>query len=343
MESRMEAVLKPVRELGELRPEIPQFLFSDSIWFPSSLALRKEVLKHKKKSPNDTEIDFVLNSPGGFPGDAYRIIRALRTDFKIVNIIVPFWAKSAATLLSLGASKLIVNDWAEFGPIDIQVPKPRPDSPKPDYESALNDEFSLKLLEGRAQELFKKMFIDYHQSENIPIEQNSLSCHLMQYLPNFYKPLLDQLNPYKLGEKKRSLEISVKYAKRILAQYNSLTTEEASSLTDYLVHECPDHGYNVDYTLLSVFLPNIVLAKKIGPEYDAKLDELSMHFMDSKEPDEYIGFVYGAKPATPAGAVPATTKITTASASEIEDSNGQKEADGSKPIQPVPAHARVSN
>lgn len=337
----MEAVLKLVRELGELR-SLPQLLFSDSVWFHSSLALRKEILKHKKEAPNDAEIDFVLNSPGGLPADAYRIIRALRTGFKTVNIVVPFWAKSAATLLSLGASRLIVNDWAEFGPIDLQVPKTKPDSPKPDYESALNDEFSLKLLEGRAQELYKKMFVDYHQSESIPIERNDLSCHLVKYLPEFYKPLLDQLNPYKLGEKKRSLEISVKYAKRILAQYNSLSTDEANSLTDYLVHECPDHGYNVDYALLSVFLPNIQLAKKISPEYDAKLDELSMHFMESKEADEYIGFV-GPKPAASTGAVPPAPKVTTTSVSESEDSNGQKEPDGSKPIQPIPAHARVSS
>jgi hypothetical protein len=219
----MDAVFKLVRELGELRPNIPQLLFSESVWFGTSLKLRKEIIKHREKFPNNTEIDFVLNSPGGMPGDAYRIIRALRTNFKTVNIIVPFWAKSAATLLSLGASQLIVNSWAEFGPIDIQVPKEKRDSPRYDYESALNDEFSLKLIESRAQELYKKMFVDFHQSDSIPIERNELSSQLMGYLPNFYKPLLEQLNPYKLGEKKRSLEISVKYAKRILAQYNSLT------------------------------------------------------------------------------------------------------------------------
>jgi hypothetical protein len=336
----MDALLKLVKELGAIR-NVPQFLFSESIWYSTSLAVRKAIAEHRKKSPGDTEIDFILQSSGGMPGDGYRIIRALRTSFKTVNIVVPFWAKSAATLVSLGASKLIVNDWADFGPIDIQVPKPKEDSPEFDYESALNDESSLELIEGRAQELYKKMFIDFHRSKHIPISRNALSSDLIEYLPKFYQPLLTQLSPYKLGEKKRQLEISTKYANRILVQYNSLNEEQRLSLIDYLVHDCPEHGYVIDYPVLSLFLPNIVMATKIGVDYAAKLDELSLFLMEAKADEKYIGFVYGLKPAASAAAAPAAGATTVTSKTIVggEDSDGQKEAPAAKPVAPEKAKA----
>lgn len=332
----MDALIKLIKELGAIR-NVPQFLFSESIWFQTSVAVRKAIIEHKKKSPTDTEVDFILQSAGGNPGDGYRIIRALRTNFKTVNVIVPFWAKSAATLMSLGASKLIVNEWADFGPIDIQIPKPKEDSPEFDYESALNDESSLELIEGRAQELYKKMFIDLHRSKHIPISRNDLSRHLIEYLPKFYEPLLSQLSPYKLGEKKRQLEISTKYANRILVQYNSLNDAQRLSLIDYLVHDCPEHGYIIDYPLLSLFLPNITLATKIGAEYASKLDDLSMFLMEAKVDERYIGFVYGPKPAASATAV--ATTGTSKTMVDGEDSNGQKNAPASKPTEPEKAKA----
>lgn len=294
----MQAVLPLVRQLGEMRG-LPQFLFAEPIFYPTTVAFRKALIAHKEKFPSEKEIDFVLHSPGGSPSDAYRIIRALRTNFEVVNIIVPFWAKSAATLMSLGASKIILNEWAEFGPIDIQVAKAKEDSPDPDFESALNDEFSLKLLEGRAQELFKTMFVDFHRSKNIPIGRIDLSKHLMDYLPKFYQPLLTQLNPYKLGEKKRQLDISVKYAQRILVQYTSLDERQRVSLTDYLLNECPEHGFVVDYEILALFLPNIHLAETVSPAYAQKLEEISLLCMEAKHDDHYLGFVYGIDPAPP--------------------------------------------
>jgi len=261
------------------------------------------------------------------------MLRALRATFKTVNIIVPFWAKSAATLVSLGASNLIVDDWAEFGPIDTQVAKQKEDSPGFEFESALNDEFSLELIEGRAQELFKKMFIDFHRSESIPISKNDLSCHLMEYVPKFYTPLLEQLNPYKLGEKKRQLDISVKYAERILIQYNpQMSDQQRKNLIDYLLNDCPEHGYIVDYAILSVFLPNIRLASTVGDKYAKKLGELSVHFMSSEE-EVHIGFISGAKPAPSKEAEKTLVE---------EDFNGQKDTPDSKPAEvtePTKIHA----
>ena len=78
--------------------------------------------------PGDN-VTFLLNSPGGDPDAAEKLLHMLR---EIVSppdlqqsgnleIVVPNEAKSAATLMALGADRLTMSDTSELGPIDPQV------------------------------------------------------------------------------------------------------------------------------------------------------------------------------------------------------------------------------
>ena len=164
IDNAQSTLAKFIEELGSLR-KLPQLVYFSSIFPQDWEKLRNVVSEYKKKNPQIQEIDFVLHSPGGTPEDAYRIIRTLRNNFDKVNIVVPFWAKSAATLLSLGASEIIMDDSAEFGPLDVQLPKQKEDSPKYERESALTDEASLKLLEDKSRSLFKTMFKELYEDD----------------------------------------------------------------------------------------------------------------------------------------------------------------------------------
>ena len=157
-----------VNQLGKIR-NIPQFLFCDEIIPKNLLELRTEIINFKNNNGASDEIDFILNSPGGSPSDAYRIIRTLRNNFQTINIIVPFWAKSAATLIALGGTNIIMDEFGEFGPLDIQLAKEREDSPYYERESALNDEHSLKRIEIRARELFQSTFMQIYSTNEVPI------------------------------------------------------------------------------------------------------------------------------------------------------------------------------
>lgn len=121
----MDKIFSSILELKRIRNNTPQLLFIESIQPKSAIELRQAIITFKSDNPNVEEIDFIINSPGGLADDAYRIIRTLRMNFKTVNIIIPFWAKSAATLLSLGGSNIIMDEFGEFGPLDAQLGKPR--------------------------------------------------------------------------------------------------------------------------------------------------------------------------------------------------------------------------
>jgi len=74
------------------------------------------------KTIKNRKILFIINSPGGNPLAAEKIIKLLseysNNDFWV---LIPGTAKSAATLICFGSSKMILSPISELGPIDLQI------------------------------------------------------------------------------------------------------------------------------------------------------------------------------------------------------------------------------
>jgi ATP-dependent protease ClpP protease subunit len=73
--------------------------------------------------PRGTDLDFLLHTPGGDIDAAEKVISMVRTSVGAgrLRVIVPDFAKSAGTLMVLGADKIIMSDSSELGPIDPQI------------------------------------------------------------------------------------------------------------------------------------------------------------------------------------------------------------------------------
>lgn len=69
------------------------------------------------------ELVLILNSPGGEALPAERIVNICRSfsNKGSFSVIVPKMAKSAATMVCLGASKIAMSKTSELGPIDPQI------------------------------------------------------------------------------------------------------------------------------------------------------------------------------------------------------------------------------
>jgi hypothetical protein len=320
-------IVKLAQEIQSLRNH-SVFLFLDEIYPQQWLKVRQELVHFRKKHKEVDKVDIILESPGGSPDEAYKIIRAFRNNFKTVNIVVPLWAKSAATLLSLGASEIIMDEEAEFGPIDVQVPKQKDDSPYVGYESALNDEVSLRLIEDNSLSMYQKMFVANYMNEYISVNKEELSSQLLHYVSSFYKPLLEQIDPYKLGEKKRKSEITVKYAKRLLMVYQNKSYAETEKFVDYIVNECPSHRYVIDYRMMNVFMDNVKTSSEVGSGFASKLTEMALLLAASSEKLDIIGFLPehdGADAFETKSHGDLSGSVTTVQTPESEKTNGQAE------------------
>lgn len=287
----VEVYHKIVQELQRLRPDADVFMLNEGIG-PRAVIGTRTALQGKYGN----EIDIVLHSGGGSPDDAYRLIRAFREHYKIVNVIVPFWAKSAATLFAFGASRIVMQEYGELGPIDAQIRKDDEEKPGEEWESALNIQSSLLKIEELANRNFVDLFTSLQNNPNINIGRKQLAEMLLKYNSNLYAPLFQRVEVYEMGRMERYLSLGKMYAKRIIVQYgqeSGIEIDKAEELLDFLTYDCPDHGYIVDYALLSNYLPNVIRSsdEPFGPEFSDNLEELSILLMVRGSDISEVGFV----------------------------------------------------
>jgi hypothetical protein len=89
--------------------------------FADNVTLIEELLH---PLPADRPLHMLLASPGGDGETAIRIVRALQTRCTELTVLLPDMAKSAATILCLGADRLLFGPGGDLGPVDPQMRYP---------------------------------------------------------------------------------------------------------------------------------------------------------------------------------------------------------------------------
>lgn len=67
-------------------------------------------------------LTLILHTPGGVTNAAETIVAYLHSKFQYVETIVPTYAMSAGTMISLGTNKIVMGRQSQLGPIDPQLP-----------------------------------------------------------------------------------------------------------------------------------------------------------------------------------------------------------------------------
>lgn len=74
-----------------------------------------------RNTPKDKPIDLIIHVTGGMVLSTAQIARALKAHPARTRVIVPYYAMSGGTLISLGADEIIMGDHAVLGPLDPQL------------------------------------------------------------------------------------------------------------------------------------------------------------------------------------------------------------------------------
>ncbi len=69
----------------------------------------------------DKGLVLILHTSGGLPNAAETIMEYLMEKFNVIEVIVPTFAMSAGTMISLGANLIIMGRQSQLGPIDPQM------------------------------------------------------------------------------------------------------------------------------------------------------------------------------------------------------------------------------
>lgn len=70
----------------------------------------------------DKNLTLILHTPGGVTNATESIVEYLHDKFKDIEVIVPAFAMSAGTMISLGANRVVMGRQSQLGPIDPQMP-----------------------------------------------------------------------------------------------------------------------------------------------------------------------------------------------------------------------------
>lgn len=204
-----------------------------------------EELKRITTPRNQTRIDLLLNSLGGDIHAAYKLVKVLRSKCGTLNVIVPYYAKSAATLIALGGDKIYMGQHSELGPLDAVIEHPLAEGTR---LSALDGVKPLDFLAGYCEALALEGIGLRIRNEVELGRQESLDLTL-DFLSRFVEPIMRQLNPVFVNMCVRYLQVAEKYGGELLREYmfknKSHADEMADSTIFELVWEYPEHAYAI--------------------------------------------------------------------------------------------------
>ena len=242
-----------------------------------SVSKVREYANGLKKS---NKLSVLLHSPGGNIDDAYRIILALREHAEKLDVLVPDWAKSAATFFCLAADNILMGRYGELGPLDPQRLDRRGSVVR---SSALESFKALEQLLQYSLDSLDGMVL--HLLDSAPLDIPYAIEHAQPLFSAIVSPLYSKVDLHELGEAGRDLSISEEYAVRALKRWGQpqSTDDERRRIARRLVWDYPTHAFVID----------LREAREIGlnaSELDEETDLLCRNIATTCEDYVGIGF-----------------------------------------------------
>lgn len=88
---------------------------------PWSITYLEELFFSNRNPGKDLDLHLMLETPGGDGEIAVRMARSMQARCRELTVIVPDRAKSAGTLLAMGAHRIIMGPTSDLGPVDPQL------------------------------------------------------------------------------------------------------------------------------------------------------------------------------------------------------------------------------
>jgi len=191
----------------------------------------EQIRSIKTNSLEFDNIDLFIYSRGGDSDAPWSIVSTIRESFpdKNFNVLIPFRAHSAATMISLGAEEIIMTEKAELGPVDITISRSPLNPPHPVNKAPID--ISVEDVMGFIGLLDK------------------LNCKRPKEKIRSFEILSDHINPLAIGKVNRLLEQTSLVANRMLQNRKEcLTKRQNDKIVRKLGSEIYSHRHSISRT-----------------------------------------------------------------------------------------------
>lgn len=222
-----------LRSIQALEPDRDHILISHGINRHLHQVLSARLKVHQRSD----KCTVFLTTYGGDPHAGFRIARCLRHHYREVRLAVPSYCKSAGTLVAICANELAIGDMGELGPLDLQVTKP---DDVMERGSGLDYMQGLQVALMHAHQAFG-LFMEVRRGGiRLPTKQAGELATNMAI--GMVAPLYAQIDPNRIGEMQRAIQIAKEYGERLDAYSNNLK----QGALERMVADYPAHGFVID-------------------------------------------------------------------------------------------------
>jgi len=195
--------------------------------------------------PRSARGGLFLCTPGGDPDYAYRIARMMRSFHDEFLLYVAGGCKSAGTLVALGAHQIVFEEQGELGPLDVQVFSPDEFIRR---SSGLSVIQALEFVNRQTFETFEEVFLNIRSRSGGIITTKTAGEIATKIATGLYSPITDKIDPSRIGELQRSIDIALHYGVRLGADQR---------LVQHLITGYPSHTFVIDCEEAEQIFPSV--------------------------------------------------------------------------------------
>lgn len=228
---------------------------------------------------------FILTTTGGDADAAYHLATVLQNNYKSITCYVAGYCKSAGTLVAVGAHQLVIADFGELSPLDVQLSK---EDEIAERRSGLTLLSALKSLHQQAFEAFEHFMLSIKFRSGGSITTRTATEIATNLTGQLMQPIYGHIDVMHLGEARRSLLIAHKYGDLLNDRARNLRPDTLDNLTrNYPVHTFVIDRRQAEKLFNNVRAPSVeevALAERLGKSamFPCELPDKLVAFLNSE-------------------------------------------------------------
>lgn len=228
-------------------PLVDIVVYAGGVYYDGYYALTQEI--ETNRTPDAKHCYFIMRTYGGDPDAGFRIARALGHYYpEGVTMMVPSFCKSTGTLIAIGAKELVIFDSGELGPLDIQLQN-RDEAFE--MSSGLDIVQSLSMLQDQMLASFRNYLMDIKMGAGLGTKLASEIASKMA--AGTLAPIAGQIDPGRLGEHQRALNIAMAYGDRLNKKFRNTNSDNIG----HLLAGYPSHSFVIDRKEAALLFDNV--------------------------------------------------------------------------------------
>ncbi len=219
--------------------------------------------RHLEKIGRQDKISLFLYTRGGDMITPIRLIKLMRSYADEIEMIIPYRAHSAGTLISIGADKIVMGRLGELSPVDPSTGHPfNPENP-------LNQKQKMEI----SVEDLNSYFLLAKEKAGVTDEQ----------MINVFEDLTAKIHPLSLGNAYRATRMAKQITEKLLLMHFDKTDdkEKITSIVKEITGDICIHGYPITRDEaaslgLSVVEPDSELEKTMWDLFEAYAEKMEL-------------------------------------------------------------------